>query len=259
MGILDRIATLVKSHLNDLISRAEEPEKMLDQIITDMNRQLSRAKEQVAAAIADEKRLKDQVEAAYRGAQDWERKAMFAVQQLRDDLAKLALLRRHEHLEQAQELESAWRAHVQETEGLKDSLRDLNDKIQEARRKRNLLLARQRRARAHRRIAESMSSMSERSAFEAFARMEEKIGDNERRLQASAEIEETFTGDRLAGDFRRLEQAVGAADADEQLLALKQRMGLVGAGAAASTRQIASGDADSAPAPVAALASPEAA
>ncbi len=242
MGIFDRLASLLKSNINDLISRAENPEKMLDQIVVDMQNQLARAKQQVAAAIADEKRLKDQFEGEYKQAQDWEAKAMLAVKEGRDDLAKQALLRQQEHLEHAQTLETTWQAHVLETEKLKNSLRDLNDKIQEAKRKKNLLLARQRRAQAQQKISETMSSMSEKSAFEAFARMEEKIGQNERMLKASNEIDEEFSGDRLAGDFKRLEKSAGAATADQQLLALKQKMGLLPSGSPAKPRQIGAGE-----------------
>ncbi|HEY3285505.1 MAG TPA: PspA/IM30 family protein [Gemmatimonadaceae bacterium] len=242
MGIWDRFTTLLKSNINDLISRAENPEKMLDQIVVDMRSQLQKAKQQVAAAIADEKRLKDQAEQEYKAAQDWEQKAMLAVKEGRDDLAKQALVRQGEHFAHGQQLESTWQSHQAETEKLKNSLRDLNDKIEEAKRKKNLLLARQRRAQAQARINETMSSMSEKSAFEAFARMEERIDQNERMLKASTEIEEEFTGDRLQHDFKQLEKVAGAASADAQLLALKQKMGLLGAGGSAPPRQIGAGE-----------------
>ncbi|NBW66385.1 isochorismatase family protein, partial [bacterium] len=81
MGIFDRIATLFKSNINDMISKAEDPEKMLDQILVDMRNQLAKAKQQVAAAIADEKRLKDQAEAEFKAAADWESKAMLALKE----------------------------------------------------------------------------------------------------------------------------------------------------------------------------------
>jgi phage shock protein A len=87
MGIFDRIATLFKSNINDLISKAEDPEKMLDQILADMRNQLAKAKQQVAAAIADEKRLKDQAEAEFKAAVDWENKAMLALKENREDLS----------------------------------------------------------------------------------------------------------------------------------------------------------------------------
>jgi phage shock protein A len=231
MGIFDRIATLFKSNINDLISSAENPEKMLDQIVVDMRNQLAKAKQQVAAAIADEKRLKDQAQAEYKAAADWEAKAMLAIKEGRDDLAKQALVRNNEHLTHANQLETTWQAHSAETEKLKNQLRDLNDKIEEAKRKKNLLLARQRRAQASQRIAETMSGMSEKSAFEAFARMEEKIDQNERMIKASTEIDEEFSGDRLAGDFKQLEKIAGSASADQQLTALKEKMGLLPPGA----------------------------
>ncbi|MEX2180970.1 MAG: PspA/IM30 family protein [Gemmatimonadaceae bacterium] len=242
MGIFDRLATLLKSNINDLISRSENPEKMLDQIVVDMRNQLARAKQQVAAAIADEKRLKDQAEAEYKQAADWEAKAMLAVKEGRDDLAKQALVRHTEYLEHGQALETTWQAHRLETEKLKNSLRDLNDKIEEAKRKKNLLLARQRRAQAQQKISETMSSMSEKSAFEAFARMEEKITSNERLIKASSEIEEEFTGDRLQGEFKQLEKSAGSASADQQLIALKQKMGLLGPGASAPAKRIGAGE-----------------
>lgn len=241
MGIFDRLSTLIKSNLNDLISSAENPEKMLNQIIVDMRNQLAKAKQQVAAAIADEKRLKDQADAEFKLADDWEKRAMLAVQEGRDDLAKQALMRGQEHLEHGQALATTWEAHKIETEKLKQSLRDLNDKIEEAKRKKNLLLARQRRAEAQARISQTMSGLSENSAFEAFARMEEKITTNERQLQAAQEIDEEFSGDRLASEFKQLERAGGGASADMQLMALKQRMGVLSAGAPAASRQLAAG------------------
>ena len=242
MGLFDRLATLLKSNINDLISKAEDPEKMLDQIVVDMRTQLARAKQQVAAAIADEKRLKDQAENEYRQAQDWEAKAMLAVKESRDDLAKQALVRHGEHLEHASALETTWQSHQMETEKLKNSLRDLNDKIEEAKRKKNLLLARQRRAQAQQKISDTMSSMSEKSAFEAFARMEEKITSNERMIKASNELEEEFTGDRLSHDFKRLEKVAGSASADQRLLELKQKMGMLGSGSAAPAKRIGAGE-----------------
>ena len=243
MGLFDRLSTLLRSNINDLISRAEDPEKMLNQIIVDMRTQLAKAKQQVAAAIADEKRLKDQVDSEYKETQDWERRAMLAVQEGRDDLAKQALVRYNEHMLHAQQLEATWQAQQTETEKLKNSLRDLNDKIEEAKRKKNLLIARQKRAEAQKRISDTMSGMSERSAFEAFARMEAKIADNERRLVASTEIDEEFSGDRLARDFKQLEQGASSNNADMQLLALKQKMGMLPSSAPAQNKQLGAGNA----------------
>jgi phage shock protein A len=241
MGIFDRFSTLLKSNINDLISRAEDPEKMLTQILADMRGQLVKAKQQVASAIADEKRLRDQTDAEYKQAQDWEKRAMLAIQEGRDDMAKQALVRQGEHMAHGQQLEQTWEAHRLETEKLKNSLRDLNDKIEEAKRKKNLLIARQRRAQAQQRIAETMSSLSEKSAFEAFARMEERIETNERQIRAHAEIEEEFTGDTLQRDFKQLEKGAATASVDSQLLALKQKMGILPAGSAPQNKALNAG------------------
>jgi phage shock protein A len=241
MGLFDRLSQLLRSNINDLISRAEDPEKMLNQILVDMRSQLVKAKQQVAAAIADEKRLRDQADVEYKQAGEWEQRAMLAVKENRDDLAKQALVRHSEHFSHAQQLEQTWESHRLETEKLKASLRDLNDKIEEAKRKKNLLIARQRRAQAQQRIHETMSSMSEKSAFEAFARMEERIESNERQLKASVEIEEEFTGDRLQQDFKLLEKNATGVAVDARLLELKQKMGILPAGASGSRGQLGAG------------------
>jgi phage shock protein A len=250
MGIFDRFATLLKSNINDLISSAENPEKMLNQIIVDMREQLVKAKQQVASAIADEKRLKDQAEQEFKLGSDWEQRAMLAVGQGRDDLAKQALVRQSEHQSHAAQLDQTWQMHRAETEKLKSSLRELNDKIEEAKRKKNLLLARQRRAEAQQRIAETMSGLSEKSAFEAFARMEERIEQNERQIKASAEIDEEFSGDRLLRDFKAIEIGAGSAGADARLLALKQQMGMLPAGAPAEVKALGKGEVAAPPAPM---------
>ena len=166
---------------------------------------------------------------------------MLAVQEGRDDLAKQALVRYNEHFTYAQQLQVTWETHRAETDKLKNSLRDLNDKIEEAKRKKNLLIARQKRAQAQQRIQETMSSMSETSAFEAFSRMEERIEQNERRLVASAEIEEEFSGDKLQHEFKRLEKASAGTNVDARLLELKQKMGVLPAGQAPQSRQLGKG------------------
>src|ERR1700710_690835 len=116
MGLIDRLSSLLRSNINDLISRAEDPEKMLTQILVDMRGQLAKAKQQVATAIADEKRLRDQADAEFRQSHDWEQKAMLAIKEGRDDLAKQALMRQGEHMSAGQQLEQTWEQHRAETE-----------------------------------------------------------------------------------------------------------------------------------------------
>jgi len=241
MGIFDRLSTLIRSNISDLISRAENPEKMLNQLIVDMRSQLAKAKQQVAAAIADEKRLSAQAEQEKKFAEDWEKRAVLAVQEGRDDLAKQALLRHNEHGQGYVQLHETWIKHREETERLKVSLRQLNDRIEESTRKKNSFTARQKRAEAHKRIQETMGAISDKSAFETFDRMAEQIEHEERKLIAAAELNEDLSGDTLVKQFATLETR---ADADQQLADLKRKMGLLAPGSPADTKQIGKGAAD---------------
>ncbi|MBK6494087.1 MAG: PspA/IM30 family protein [Gemmatimonadetes bacterium] len=238
MGIFDRFATMLRSNLNDLISRAENPEKMLNQLIVDMRSQLDKARQQVAQAIADEKKLEADSIAMKKQAEDWERRAMLAVQEGRDDLAKQALMRYNEALQGAQQLHETWAKSKQETDSLKGSLRQLNEKIEEAKRKKNILVARARRAEAQQRIQDTLSGMGDKSAFESFERMQEKIENNERKALAAAELQEEFTGDKLAKEFEQLEYH---GSSDQQLLELKAKMGMLSAPKAEAPKQLGQG------------------
>ncbi|MDZ4675314.1 MAG: PspA/IM30 family protein [Gemmatimonadota bacterium] len=238
MGLFDRLSTLFRSNINDMISRAENPEKMLNQLILDMKTQLAKAKQEAASAIADEKKLQADAEALKKQSEDWERRAMLAVQEGRDDLATQALLRYNESLQGAQSLHETWLKHKSETESLKGSLRQLNDKIEEAKRKKNILVARAKRAEAQQRIQETMAGMSDKSAFESFERMAEKIEATERKALAAAEIQQEFNSDDLVDQFKSLEYK---GNADQQLLELKAKMGMLPAGSSEPARQIGKG------------------
>ncbi len=243
MSIFTKLSTVIKSNINDLISRAENPEKMLNQIILDMRDQLAKAKREVAAAIADERKLRASLDSEVKQMRQWEHRAMLAVKEDRDDLAKQALMRQQEHKGRASALDETWRSQAGETEKLKGSLRQLNDKIEEAKRKRNLLVAKQRRAQAQRRIHETMSGLSNNSAFDAFNRMAEKIEEQERESLAHQEVNEALGPGTLEDDFKALESGDGE-DVEGRLLALKQEMGLIAAPEAEKPRQLESGDED---------------
>jgi len=224
MGIFSRLATLLKSNLNDLISRSEDPEKMLEQIVLEMNQQLLEAKKQVAASIADEKRLKKQVEQEKATASEWERRAMLAVRAGDDALAKEALARKSEHSALVLQFQQQWSKQKHSVDQLKLALRALNGKIEEAKRKKSLLIARKKRAEAQRAIQETMSGLRSTSAFDAFDRMASKIEQMEAEAEAGAELAEQFSGDVLAQKFSQLESTVGT---DEDLIALKRKMGIL--------------------------------
>ena len=152
MGIFDRFKTVVSSNINDLISKSENPEKMLNQLLIDMNEQMIESKKAVAMAIADEKKLEREAAENKRQAEDWEKKAMLAVRANRDDLAKEALLRKQEYEGYATQLQTQWVAQKDSVEKLKVSLRELQNKIDEASRKKNILIARAKRAEAQEKI-----------------------------------------------------------------------------------------------------------
>lgn len=223
MGIFGRLASLIKSNLNDLISKSEDPEKMLNQVILEMNTQLAEAKKQVALSIADEKRLAKQFETEKATAEEWERKAMMAVRAGDDGLAKEALLRQKEHESLSAEFERQWQKQKTAVEQLKTALKTLNNKIEEAKRKKNVLVARKKRAEAQKAIHETMQGLSNDSAFDTFNRMEEKIVQMEAEADAQSEVAEQYSGDALSQRFKDLEVSKGA---DMALDELKRKMGV---------------------------------
>lgn len=224
MGIFSRLAQLIKSNINDLISKSEDPEKMLNQVVLDMNNQLVEAKKQVASSIADEKRLAKQAEQEQANAAEWERRAMMALRAGNEELAREALARKKEHDTLAETFKTQWQKQKDAVDKLKTALRMLNDKIEEAKRKKNVLVARKKRAEAQKAIQETMSGLKDQSAFETFDRMAQKIDQIEAEAEAGEEIAEEYTGDQLASKFAKLEKG---AFAEDELLALKQKMGLV--------------------------------
>jgi phage shock protein A len=238
MGIFSRLMTVIRSNINALIGKAEDPAKVLEQSLIDMRGQLAKTKQDVAAAIADEKKLQGQVEREKKQAEDWERRAMLAVTEGRDDLAKQALMRQSEHMQNAQQLHETWLRHKGDTEKLNDSLRQMNDRIEEMKRKKNVLVARQKRAQAQERIQRTMSTMNDQSAFDTFARMEERIDDMDRQAVAAAELAGELSGDTLQQEFRALEYH---GNADQRLLDLKQKMGVLPPGEAKAPQQLGAG------------------
>jgi len=224
MGIFSRIGTLFKSNINDAISKAEDPEKMLNQVVLDMQNQLVEAKKQVAVSIADQKRLEKQRDEQADLGQEWERKAMLAVRANDEILAKEALKRKAEHDSQFAEFGKQAQLQKAAVDKLKEQLRTLNDKIEEAKRKKNILIARQKRAEAQKTIQSTMSGLSDAGAFDTFERMATKVDQIEAEAEAHAELGSELTGDTLQQKFKALE--AGPAGQDDALAALKAKMGL---------------------------------
>jgi phage shock protein A len=240
MGIFSRLGTLIKSNINDLITKAEDPEKMLSQVLLEMQQQLVEAKKQVAVAIADEKRLQKQLEVEQEKAKEWERKAMVAVRANDDNLAREALSRKQEHENIAGQYQQQWMAQKAAVDKLKDALRLLNNKIEEAKRKKNILIARKKRAEAQQQIANTMQGLGDTSAFDTFDRMAERIQLMEAEAEAGAELAGELSGDTLESKFIQLEQG-GAHSEDDALSELKAKMGMLEAPKGESAKQLGAG------------------
>ncbi len=223
MGIFDRFKTVVSSNINDLISKAENPEKMLNQLVIDMNQQMIDSKKAVASAIADEKRIERELGEQKRLADDWERKAVIAVKAGRDDLAKEALLRKQEAENYYLQLKPQWESQKVAVDKLKETLRQLQNKIDEASRKKNILIARAKRAQAQEKIQKTLSSMSgNTSAFDTFDRMAKKVDELEARADASLELADLSKSTSLENEFAKLESS--GAGGDVLLEELKRKM-----------------------------------
>ena len=225
MGILERIRTVLKSNINALISKAEDPEKMLNQLLMDMNEQLIEAKKQVAMSIADEKKLERQLIENKGQAEEWERKAMLAVKAGKDDLAKEALVRKQESDGYASSFQKEWDNQHSAVEQLKDALRQLQSKIEEASRKKNLLVARAKRAEAQKQIQQTMGSLSATSSFDTFDRMAQKVDQIEAEADAMKELASITPDQKLEDKFKELESS--GASADQLLEDLKAKMGRI--------------------------------
>ncbi|HUJ75553.1 MAG TPA: PspA/IM30 family protein [bacterium] len=226
MGILDRIRTVLKANINALISKAEDPEKMLNQLMMDMNENLLDAKKQVALSIADEKKLERQALENKSQADEWEKKAMLAVKAGKDDLAKEALLRKQEYDGYAASFQKEFESQHASVEQLKDALRQLQAKIEEAGRKKNLLIARAKRAEAQKQIQQTMGSLGANSSFDTFDRMTQKVDQIEAEAEAAKELNAVGADDKLEDKFKELEAQEGGG-ADKLLEDLKAKMGQI--------------------------------
>ena len=225
MGILDRIRTVLKANINALISKAEDPEKMLNQLLMDMNESLLEAKKQVALAIADEKKLERQELENKAQAEDWEHKAMLAVKAGKDDLAKEALVRKQEYAGYAASFQKEYEGQHASVEQLKDALRQLQAKIEETGRKKNLLIARAKRAEAQKQIQQTMGALGANSSFDTFDRMAQKVDQIEAEAEAMKELGEVSADQKLEDKFKELESP--EAGADKLLEDLKAKMGQI--------------------------------
>ncbi|MBU6185330.1 MAG: PspA/IM30 family protein [Synechococcales cyanobacterium] len=217
MGLLDRIGLVIRSNLNDLVSQAEDPEKILEQTVIDMQEDLIQLRQAVATAIASQKRTQQQYNQSQTEANNWQQRAQLAVQKGDDTLAKEALSRKKAQTDIANTLKAQLDQQSTQVDTLKRSLIALEGKISEAKTKKDMLKARASAAKAQEQLQSTVNSIGTSSAMAAFERMEEKVLQLEARSQAAAEL----AGADLESQFAQLESG---SDVDSELEAMKAQL-----------------------------------
>jgi phage shock protein A len=216
MGFFDRLSRLLRANLNDLVSKAEDPAKILDQSLADMQADLVKLRQAVATAIASQRRLQNQSEQADTQSKAWYQRAEVALQKGEESLAREALSRRKTYQDTATALNNQINSQAGQVETLKKSLTALEAKIAEAKTRKDMLKARAQAAQAQEQLQTAVNSLGTNNAMAAFEQMEEKVLSLEARSQAAAEL----AGADLESQFAALE----SSDVDDELAALKQRM-----------------------------------
>lgn len=226
MGILDRVSRLLRANVNDVLDHAEDPEKMLEELLREMESEIRQARAQVAAMIAQEKELAADKSEAERVSAEWQRRAELAVDQGRDDLAREALRRKRDSDENARVYGEQLTAQQQTVSRLKSQLQELEAKHDQAQSKRDALIARSRRAKAQQQVSQAMTNLPQSDASAEFERFERRIRSSEARAAATEEVAQVGFDD----DFAALERDHGI---DDELATLKAQRG---DGAPAATR-----------------------
>ena len=198
MALLERVSTLIRANLNDLIDKAEDPEKMIKQVILDMQNQLIQVKTQVAIAIADQHVLEKKQRENAEKESEWMRKAEFAVDKKQDDLARAALERSMSYKQMAESFTSLVADQKTEVENLKSALRKLEQKLAEAETKSHMLIAQHRRSRASAKASDAQMAIGDQKKIATFDRMKSKVQTAAAVSQAKAELANDDLEDRLA-------------------------------------------------------------
>lgn len=225
MGFFDRLGRLVRANANAALSAAEDPVKILDQSVADMQADLVKLRQAVATAIASQKRIQNQADQADAQAKTWYERAELALKKGEEDLAREALGRRKTCQDTATALQGQLQSQCGQVDQLKKSLVQLESKIAEAKTKKDMLKARAQAAQAQEQLQSAVGNLGTNSAMAAFEQMEEKVQALEARSQAAAEL----AGADLESQFAALE---GAPEVDSELEALKGK--LSGSASAAS-------------------------
>ena len=217
MGLLDRLSRLLRANLNAFVSDAEDPIKILDQSVADMQEDLIKLRQAVAIAIASQKRLENQANQAREQIQNWLSRAELALKKGEDDLAREALSRKKTFKETFESLTTQFQSQNGQVEKLKKSLLLLERKIAEARTKKDMLKARAQAAKAQQKIQSAVGDLGGKSAMAAFERMEDKV----EALEASGQAALELAGEDLESKFAALE---GGDDIEKELEKLRSQL-----------------------------------
>ena len=233
MGIMDRISTLLRANINDLLDRAEDPEKMLDQILRDMQTNIQEARTQVATMIAQEKELQADLTETTGLSAEWQSKAERAVSAGKDDLAREALRRKKDNDDSAALYQQQLTTQQETLTRMKSQLGALDSKYQDALSKRDSLIARHRRAKSEQKVADAVAQFSPMDPSNDLDRIERKIRGDESKAAATQEI----NASSLDSQFDELDYDV---DVEDELTKLKSSMGMsaIASGSAAPTTAI---------------------
>ncbi len=201
MALLERVTTLIRANLNDLIEKAEDPEKMIKQVILDMENQLIQVKTQVAVALADQHMLEKKRKEIEQKAAEWMQKAEFAVDKEKDDLARAALQRSMTHQKMAENFKQQEADQKAQAEVLKSSLKRLQEKLAEAHDKRDLLIAEHRRARGLSKASNAQIAFDRRAGKTGLDQVEEVMPSD-----ALSRAKTELVGDDVDDKFASLER-----------------------------------------------------
>jgi len=203
MALLERVGTLIRANLNDLVEKAEDPEKVIKQLILDMQNQLMQVKTQVAIAIADQHLLEKKEKENADKETDWQRKAEMAVNKQQDDLARAAIERSLSYKQMAEGFKQQVADQKVQVENLKSALRKLQQKLEEAENKSDLLIASHRRARTLSKASDAQMTVDHQTKHAGFSRMERKVNHAEAVSHAKAEMAGT---DSIDDRFAKMEK-----------------------------------------------------
>lgn len=221
MGIFQRLGDLLKSNINDLIDRAEDPGKMVKQIIIDMQEELNKSTQALGKAVSSERIAKKQYDDAARKSADWETRAKSALAAGDEALAKKALENKVKADKEVAAYQEMYETISQQTDTIRTQVEVLKSKLEEAKSRQAMLIARSQMAETQKNLAQATGGFDPSSASEKFDRMEEKIMQKEAEAQAFAEI--AGQENSAADDFEKLEND---SKISSELERLKAEMGL---------------------------------